>query len=312
MALIFVTGARGAIGRRVVAFAQGRGHRVCGLGHGAWLDDGGLPSIEGWINGDVNSDNLTALATQFGSPDSVVHLAGGSLVGPSISHPGEDFRRTVEGSQRLLLWLRTDAPLARLVIASSAAVYGDGHHYPISENAPLNPTSPYGTHKAVVEMLCRSYARDFSLNVAILRLFSVYGPGLQKQLIWDLASRIHRGEAGIVLGGLGKETRDFIYIDDAANMLLDVVEQAEASVPVLNGCTGRATSITAIAGLVSKAFGAPSPEFSGLIRTGDPLHLTGNIDLSRATGLQAGTPLEDGLAETLTWIQKRLSKEIAL
>ena len=308
MSLVFVTGARGAIGRRVVALARKCGHRVCGLGYGAWHDDAGLPPIERWINGDVDSENLNTLARECGTPDIIVHLAGGSLVGPSLSHPAEDFRRTVESSQRLLLWLRNCAPATRLAIASSAAVYGDGHQSSISETDLVNPKSPYGTHKAVVEMLGQSYARDFTLNIAILRLFSVYGPGLQKQLIWDLASRMHRGESPIVLGGYGQETRDFIYIDDAAAMLLQVAEHADSTAPVFNGCSGRVSRVAEIAGLVAKSFSYPLPGFSGLCRKGDPLNLTGNIDRSRRAGLSAVTHLEDGMGQTLAWIKHSLSK----
>ncbi len=147
------------------------------------------PPNAGWVNGSVDSDNLANIARTVGLPDAVIHLAGGSLVGPSIANPGEDFRRTVQAMQHLLEWLRLANPAARVVVASSAAVYGDGHMQPISETAAYAPTSPYGTHKAMAEMLCRSYGRQYGMQIALVRLFSVYGPGLRKQLIWDLGRR---------------------------------------------------------------------------------------------------------------------------
>lgn len=303
MALVMVTGARGAIGRHVVARALLRGHRVSGLGHGAWSAQSGLPAIDAWINGGVDGDNLAALARQAGPPEIVIHLAGGSLVGASVAHPGEDFRRTVETSQRLLEWLRNEAPAARLVIASSAAVYGDGHASPIAEQAAFAPTSPYGTHKAMMEMLCGSYCRQYGLKAAVLRLFSVYGPGLGKQLVWDLASRMAAGERTIELGGTGSEQRDFLFIEDAADMLLDAASLTSETPPVLNGCSGTATAISEVAALVASQFGSVRFTFNGRNRPGDPRYLVGDAAKSRAAGLTAPVGLAEGIERTVGWVK---------
>lgn len=301
MTLLLVTGARGAIGRHVVALARSKGHRVVGLGHGSWSGDD-LPPIDAWINGTVSIDNLSALARTEGVPDAVVHLAGGALVGSSIVHPGEDFRRSVEGAQHLLEWLRTDAPGARLVVASSAAVYGNGHSEPIVETAPYAPTSPYGTHKAMVEMLSCSYARQYGLSVAIVRLFSVYGRGLRKQLVWEIGKRLHEGERLIKLGGTGEEQRDFVHISDAARLLLAAADHADASSPLFNGCSDHGTSIAELAKLITARFADVSVEFSGQARTGDPTYLVGDPARARKAGLSARVALEKGIFDTLDWI----------
>jgi UDP-glucose 4-epimerase len=302
LALILVTGARGAIGRRVVALAHARGHQVVGLGHGAWTPDADLPPNVGWINGGIDSDNLASLARSYGLPDTVIHLAGGSLVGPSVANPGEDFRRTVQGMQHLLEWLRLANPAARVVVASSGAVCGDGHSQPIQEAAGYDPTSPYGTHKAMAEMLCRSYGRQYGMAIAVVRLFSVYGPGLRKQLIWDLGRRLVTGERELELGGTGHEQRDFIFIDDAAKLLLDATALATKAVPVFNGCNGQAVSIASIAGLMAAKFPGAALRFSGNSRPGDPAYLVGDPTLAQAAGLCTETSLGDGLARTSAWI----------
>ena len=258
MTRILVTGAHGAIGRHVVALARKRGHHVTGIGHGVWSGDAELPPIDAWINGDIYADNL-ALVADFGTPEIVVHLAGGSLVGASIALPDEDFRRTVGSAQHLMEWLRAKAPGTRLVIASSAAVYGDGFAGPIDENAIFRPASPFGTHKAMIELLARCYASQFRLRIAVVRLFSVYGPGLRKQLIWELGNRLLCGERQLTLGGTGEEQRDFLYIADAANMLLDAADRADHQASAYNGCTGIATTIAELARLMTTGF--PGAEF---------------------------------------------------
>jgi UDP-glucose 4-epimerase len=303
LALIFVTGARGAIGRHVVTLARARGDTVAGVGHGAWSGDNGLPQINYWINGGINADNLTRLVRDAGPPDAIIHLAGGSLVGTSMSSPAEDFRRTVTASQRLLEWQRTDAAQARLVIASSAAVYGDGHTGRIAETAHIAPTSPYGTHKAMVEMLARSYARQFGIRATIVRLFSVYGPGLRKQLIWDIASRLAVGEPHLTLGGSGKECRDFVYIVDAAAMLLDAAELADTTAPIFNGCGGEGVEISSLADLIGGHFARATFDFSGRVRLGDPRSLVGEASVSRRAGLLVKTALTTGIATTINWIK---------
>ena len=117
-----------------------------------------------------------------GLPSTVFHLAGGSSVGLSIAQPFEDFSRTVSSTARLLEWLRGAAPDCRLIVASSAAVYGAKYVGPIPENAAPAPMSPYGEHKLMMEQLCRSYAITFGLRSTVVRLFSVYGPQFAKAI----------------------------------------------------------------------------------------------------------------------------------
>lgn len=304
MALIFVTGARGSIGQHVVRSARDRGDVVAGVGHGTWTGDRELPKIDFWINGNVTADNLAAMMQQMGRPDVVIHLAGGSLVGSSVHHPSEDFRRTVESSQQLLEWQRMTAPDARVVIASSAAVYGDNHHGMISENANFSPTSPYGAHKAMAELSARSYAQQFGCHLAIVRLFSVYGPGLRKQLIWDVTSRLAMGERAISLGGSGEERRDFVFIADAARLLLGAAEYADASVPVINGCNGRSVRVVDAVEQITSHFPGVAVDFSGAVRPGDPHSLVGNPDNLRKIGLSTPTELAEGIAETVAWVKR--------
>jgi UDP-glucose 4-epimerase len=260
---------------------------------------GDLPEIGRWINGGIDADNLTALAKAFGQPASIIHLAGGSLVSASILQPGEDFRRSVDTAQRLLDWTRSNAADTRIVIASSAAVYGDAHSGPIPEFAGYAPKSPYGAHKAMVELLTISYARQFSLNVSIVRLFSVYGPGLRKQLVWELANRVMMGETRLTLGGVGEELRDFLYISDAAAMLLDASEVANNEAPVFNGASGVARKIRDVAAAIARGV---EVTFSGLVRAGDPASLVADVTRARSAGFCAKTGFEDGLKETLAWI----------
>jgi UDP-glucose 4-epimerase len=272
MTLALVTGAAGAIGRYVVRQLAQRGDRVIGIGHGTRPP---VP-LEGWINGDVTEANLSVLVGAHGVPALTVHLAGGSSVGPSLAAPAEDFARTVGGTVNLLDWTRRNAPETVTVLASSAAVYGDANASPVAADAPRAPLSPYGNHKAMMEMAAASYGRNFALRTVCVRLFSVYGDGLQKQLVWEVLNRIARGERDLALGGTGRETRDWVDIGDAAAMLLAAAAQASAQSPRLNGATGVATSVADTVNALARGCGFPvSLRFDGRNRPGDPLHLVG-------------------------------------
>jgi UDP-glucose 4-epimerase len=306
---VLVTGARGAIGRAVVGQLKSGGHTTFGLGHGDWNSEAGLPEIDGWLNAGVTTDTLQEAAKRWGRPETIVHLAGGSAVGPSVANPPEDFRRTVLAGQALLDWVRTESPATRVVVASSAAVYGSGHTGPITETSGGVPDSPYGTHKAMLEALAVSRAAHFGIQVAVVRLFSVYGPGLRKQLVWELTRRLVQGERDIVLGGTGAEARDFVTVDDAAAMLVAASSLAAREAPVLNGCSGVATSVRDLAERVAARFDGVRLSFNGIVRPGDPSWLVGCPDQALAAGLPMASPVAAGIDRTVSWIMADMARQ---
>lgn len=314
MANILITGAHGFIGKYLARWLSLQGHQIAGLGHGIWpAAEATGWGVRHWINGDIQSGNLRLLQQAAGTPDLVYHLAGGSSVGAAIANPREDFFRTVATTAELLEWLRVDAPQARLVAVSSAAVYGSGHEGPIPEDAVLTPYSPYGHHKRVMEELCHSYSASYGLRVAVARLFSVFGAGLQKQLLWDLCARLSVGEQPITLGGTGDELRDWTDVRDVVRALDLLAAQAASNVPVFNVGTGTATSVRDIAvGVMACWAGAPvaiGAQFSGQSRPGDPFSLVAEPARLAALGFAFGVPVGTGLADYVQWF--RAHTEIA-
>src|SRR5262249_9155743 len=154
-------------------------HRVIGIGHGDWTEEKARCwGVSIWHELDVT---LATLLAHVDRPDLVIHCAGSGSVGFSFDNPAQDFRRTAETTLEVLEYTRTCAPETALVYPSSAAVYGKAVTTPIRVGSPLSPISPYGVHKKVAEDLCRSYGQTFRLRIALVRIFSAYGPGLRKQ-----------------------------------------------------------------------------------------------------------------------------------
>lgn len=296
-----VTGAAGFLGRHVARAAAARGYEVTGIGHGLpnpSLSDWG---VSHWHEADVTLENLRALPE---TPDVIFHCAGGASVAYSVTHPMEDFRRTVDGTLSVLEYARTAGTAAataiKVVLPSSAGVYGLAPTLPSKVGDLLNPVSPYGLHKKMAEELCVSYGRQFGLPAAIVRLFSVYGPELRKQLLWDACTRLTKGEN--TFSGTGGETRDWLHVEDAASLLLAAVDHAGPDVPIVNGAAGVAVEVRDVVQLLAESLpGAQPPRFSGERRIGDPEHYHADIAGALAWGWKPRQNWRDGISGYATW-----------
>jgi UDP-glucose 4-epimerase len=296
-----VTGAHGFIGRHVARALAASGYEVKGLGHGAWVrDDWRAWGMTEWHTADVTSESLTTYA---GEPELIVHCAGSGSVAFSRAEPYQDFQRTVTTTLSVLEFVRLRAPAARLVLPSSGAVYGDARVVPIRIDAPLSPVSPYGVHKKLAEDLCRSYSRHFGLRTAIVRLFSVYGSGLRKQILWDACRRLIKGEVGF--SGTGFETRDWIHVEDAASLLIRVADFASPDSVVVNGGAGQGVLVREVLSEVATALGIDEPlRFSGIVRPGDPAHTTADISQALECGWTPRADLREQIRVYVSWFME--------
>src|SRR4029077_3015521 len=126
--------------------------------------------------------------------------------------------------------------------------YGAKYVGPIPENAVPAPVSPYGEHKLMMEQLCRSYGITFGLRSTVVRLFSVYGPQLRKQLLWDICSRLQQGEQTLVLGGTGAEVRNWTDVREVPSLLAMFSELPQREpYRIINGGSGHGTSVAYVA-----------------------------------------------------------------
>ena len=299
-----VTGACGFIGRHVARRLADEGWHVTGLGHGLWVRE----SWQQWGIADWHAASVTleTLVAHAGKPDLIVHCAGSGSVGFSMTNPYQDFERTVGTISAVLEYVRVDTPQTRVVYPSSAGVYGAVARLPIREGDPLAPVSLYGVHKRIVEELCAAYAHQYELPVALVRLFSVYGNGLRKQLLWEASEKIARDERQFF--GSGAELRDWLHVEDAARLLVRAADHASGRCPIVNGGFGVGVSVLELlTELFARSGRDDEPLFSGRPRSGDPHGYVADIALARAWGWQPTIHWRDGLRDYAAWYRNRSS-----
>lgn len=295
-----VTGSYGFIGRYVARQLAREKWRVIGLGHGSWTRDEWEDwGVAEWHGVDVS---IETLITYAGEPDVVVHCAGSGSVGFSMSHPHQDFQRTVGTTLAVLEYARLYAPRTRIAYPSSAGVYGAVQKLPIAETDPLTPGSPYGVHKRMAEELFASYAAHFGIHAAVVRLFSVYGAGLRKQLLWDASRKIMAGENGFF--GTGDEIRDWLHVEDAAGLLIIAAGHASIDCPIVNGGSGVGVTVREMLMDLFACFGRTEPPvFSGTGRGGDPAGYIADISLVQTWGWQPKVGRQEGVRAYAAWFK---------
>lgn len=281
-----VTGAAGFIGARLATRLESQGASVARIGRGC-----ALARIDG--------ESLRAA----GDADTYFHCAGGASVGDSIADPVSDFHDNVTPLVEVLDYVRRAQPGAAVVVVSTAAVYGAVPVLPISEDAPLHPVSPYGLHKLLAEQLCQFHGAMRGLRIAVVRLFSVYGPELRKQLLWDAANKARAGD--LVFGGTGEELRDWLHVDDACALLLAAAAAAAPSVPIVNGGTGNGVAVRTVLALLLRELSVPNaPRFSGVARPGDPRGYVADPRQAIMLGWKPERSLDQGIAEYARWFRE--------
>lgn len=297
--LVLITGAHGFLGRHVARLFAQKGHTVFGLGHGNWSrDEWEQWGLTGWKRADVNLEMLKEYAEV---PSVIVHCAGGGSVAFSIKDPIADFARTVETTAHVLEYVRMSAPSCRIVYPSSASVYGAVERLPISEDCHAAPISQYGVHKLMAELMVASYARQFGTSASIVRLFSVYGCGLQKQLLWDASRKFAKGDTTFM--GTGDEVRDWLHVEDAAELLFIAAENTSVGCPIVNGGSGEGTTVREVLLHLKSSF-SPTDDtltFTGMQRTGDPSRYVADIQNAKQWGWSPKHQWRRGVEEYAAW-----------
>ncbi|WP_342821488.1 NAD-dependent epimerase/dehydratase family protein [Desulfurococcus sp.] len=232
--------------------------------------------------------------------DMVIHAAAYVSVEESIRDPIKYLENNVLGTAKVSYECGKRG--IKLVYLSSAAVYGEPQKLPIGEDHPTRPLSPYGLSKLQGEEVLKVFASTYGLKYIILRLFNVYGPGQSSSyagVVTVFLEKASRGEP-LVIYGDGAQTRDFVYIEDVAEVIESIAREEALNNEVFNIGSGKPTTIEDLAKTIMKLLGRELPIVRMPQRPGDITHSV--ADISKIVGLTQfkPTPLEEGLKKTLS------------
>jgi UDP-glucose 4-epimerase len=309
MPTALVTGASGFLARYTTAELKRRQWRVVGI------DRRPIPREEATALAldesramELPSGELAALLDEH-APEVIGHAAGPASVPASVAEPAADFRASVPVMMELLDAVRRSKAPARVIYLSSAAVYGNPAALPVPEDAPRSPISPYGFHRMMCEDLIAEFVRVYGLRACSVRIFSAYGPGLRRQVLWDVSQQaLHASE--VVMQGMGDETRDFVHAADVARGICAVIDGGTFRGEAYNLAGGSETSIRHVAELLCLMLGRRMPvRFSGTSRPGDPIHWRADIRRIQALGYSPQVAIDDGVAVYATWVRAEREKD---
>lgn len=251
------------------------------------------------IVGDIR--DTTAVKKAIKNCKYLFHLAAQVSVQKANKNPQEDASNNIMGTINLL---ENAKKCQKIVIYSSAAVYGEPNQTPISEDHPKNPINTYGASKLASETYANLYHKTHGLPVTILRPFNIYGPGQRREsqysgVITIFAEKIGKGENPVIYGD-GTQTRDFIYIDDVVEASIIAAESEKATGQTFNVGTGKATTINELAHKMIQIAGKKLKPVHTKPRMGEIKHSVADITkIQKTLGYKPKTDLSQGLEKTI-------------
>lgn len=298
---VLITGGAGFIGSHTTELFVKKGHKVRvvdDFSTGARVNLSGVTGNIDLIDLDIR--DYGALEAACDGIDTILHLAAISSVEKSINEPLVAHEVNATGSLNVIEAARR-RNVRRVILASSAAIYGDLDELPITEISPAQPISPYAWHKLTGEFYGKSYGELYGIEFLALRYFNVYGTRQDPKSPYSgvLSIFIERALKGEPLNiqGDGSQTRDFIHVSDIAESNLLAAEADWPLPQIINVATGRETRIIDAAEIIQNAASNKAGIVYGSPRTGDIKRSFAACELLENTfGFRPLVDIKDGLS----------------
>ena len=289
--MILVTGARGFIGSALRKRLVNLGYKICEINS----ENGGV----------INPEVFAGLTSQ--DITHVFHLAAKIFIPKSWELPDLFFMTNVAGTQNVLEFCRKKGIALTYV---SSYLYGQPEHLPIDENSPIRPNNPYAQSKYMAEQLCSFYAREFGVQVTILRPFNVYGIGQDKNFL--IPSIIYQAlhEEAIHVKTLSPK-RDYIYLDDILEALICAMNFKNNKGSIFNIGSGFSVRVQEVVGIVQEIVGTDKPVVSEeTTRKGEIQDVIADISKSSTElNWHPGFSFYDGIRQIVSYEKNRIRSE---
>jgi GDP-4-dehydro-6-deoxy-D-mannose reductase len=317
-----ITGANGFAGGHLLqAIAESRAGsglpvRVSGIGLGSLAVNPPVPFE--YHDGDITDFEFVRRVVAGAQPNRVIHLAALTFGRPEGPADQRFLAVNVQGTRILCEALLAERCRARLLVASSSAVYGAAADDPITEETPIRPQTLYAASKACQEIVARTFGVAGDIEIVVTRAFNHTGPGEHPHFASSTfarqiaAAELGRAEPVVRVGNL-ESYRDFTDVRDIVRAYLAAIEQGVAG-DTYNVCSGRATRMGEVLAILAGLARVPvtsAVDPSRLASADVPYQRGSHARLTAATGWQPTIPLATSLANLLDYWRVRVAEEAA-
>ena len=295
MKKILITGVNGFLGSNLTSSLK-NDYKVYGIGR-----PGAVNIKKNCHKIIIKNLSIKNLKKNFRNIDYIIHCAGTGTVEES-KKLNKFFE--LKSTKIVLDYINLYNPKAKLIYISSVAVYGDSYKNKINEKQKTNPISNYAKMKFLSENLCRNYSEKFNIPIVVLRISSLYGKGLKKQIIFDATKKIKSGNQ--IFYGTGKEVRDFLHVDDLMMLINKIIKRNLSFFEIYNCGSQQIYSIKSIISKLEKIIKKKiNPIFNKSFVSSNPKSL--KISTRKVTKKYNWHPkvkINDGLLDYYNWFQK--------
>jgi UDP-glucose 4-epimerase len=296
---ILITGSQGFLAKNLSLKLKNKNLKIYGIGRGNWKGD----EYKKWgyfrnLNDDINSKNI--LKYKKISFKYIIHCAG-KVIGLSAV---DDFKTNVLTTQIVLDFIYLTKQKPKLIFMSTLAVYGNKNKF-LTENTKINPISNYAHNKILCEEMCSFYSRKYNFDLLIMRVSSIFGPGLERQFIYDACKKIYNNNSKFF--GTGKEIRDWIYIDDLTTLIFKILNKGFKKINIYNVGSGIGVSIKDVINFINKKFKKNlKPSFNFVGSDSNPKILISSINKIKTFNWKPTTNFYIGLERYINWFKKTI------
>ena len=312
MKKILVTGADGFIGSHLVESLMHSGYDVKALciynsmNNWGWLETLDVKNKIEVVSGDIRDPFFCKLITK--DIDTIFHLAALIAIPYSYVAPESFIETNVKGTMNICQ-AGLENNVNKIIHTSTSEVYGTAKYVPIDEKHPLQPQSPYSASKIGADSIAMSYFSSFGLPLTIARPFNTYGPRQSaRAIIPTIITQILNGKKTVELGDVSP-TRDFNYVSDTCNALINIFKASEVQGKTINIGSQTETSIKELLEKIKKLMDSDiefiydskrvRPEASEVFRL-----VCDNSLIKEITDFETKVSLDQGLQKTIDWISK--------
>ncbi len=294
---ILITGAEGFIAKNLAYFLSRKGFKIFGIGNKKYNKK--ISEKFGYQFLSNKKININNLKKEFKNLDLIIHCAGSGSVGLSAK---ENYKKNYLTTKSVLDFSIQLKEKPKIIFMSSYSLYGNLYTNPIKENCVLKPASSYALTKKSSEDVLLKYSRLYGLKIIILRLASIYGEGLKKQLIFDSCEKISNNKN--IFYGTGNEIRDWLHVSDLCALVYKVIKKNLKNNMIVNCGSGKGSKVKDIIRLVKKQFKSSIKIKYINTKQKSPKVLITNIKLAKSFQWAPKININKGILKYIKWYKK--------